>query len=191
MTTSAETTQRADARRNRAAIIEAATRCLAVDPAATLGEIAEKAGVGRVTLYAHFGSRVDLIREVVTDALATSNTALESVDLTGDPAEAMSRLLEASWHVTHQFGGLVVAAESALAPAELRDAHEQPAQRVQALLRRGRKDGSFRTDVPVPWQLDTIQAVIHAASGAVHRGAIREGDATGLIQKTVLAALKP
>lgn len=191
MSSTADTSQRADARRNRAALIEAAISCLAVDPAATLGEIAEKAGVGRVTLYAHFGSRVDLIREVVTDVLGRSDEALESVDLTGDPAEAMSRLLESSWWVTHQYGGLIVAAESALPPAELRDAHEKPAERVHALLQRGRKDGSFRSDLPISWQLDTIQAVIHAASGAVHRGAIRENDATGLIQKTVLAALRP
>ena len=180
---------RADARRNRAAIVEAAIRCLGQNPTASLNDIAEQAGVGRVTLYAHFGSREELVREVVEQVLTTSNDSLGSVDLTGDPSEAMERLLETSWKVTHQYGGLIVAAEAVLPPAEMRDAHEKPAERVRSLLQRGRRSGAFRTDMPIAWQIDTIQAVIHAASGAVHRGDVRERDAAALIQSTVLSML--
>jgi AcrR family transcriptional regulator len=49
--------QRADARRNIAAILEAATDCLARDPEMSIAGIAAAAGVGRITLYGHFKTR--------------------------------------------------------------------------------------------------------------------------------------
>src|SRR5687767_13755843 len=109
-TDSVETPRRADARKNIAAILDAATECLAVDPEASLNDIAAAAGVGRVTLYGHFGNRAGLVSQVVDRAMAASDAELESVDLEGDARAALGRLLVASWHVTHRFGGLVLAA---------------------------------------------------------------------------------
>ena len=142
-----------------------------------------------MTLYGHFPSRSELIAEVVDRAMQQTDDALEQLDLTGGAREALGRLLEASWHLTHRFGALVVAAQSALPHDQLREAHERPALRVKRLLRRGRKDGSFRTDMPLAWQVSTIQAVIHGASSAVHRGEITAERAPALVRTTVLAAL--
>lgn len=57
-------TRRADARRNRERILDAAGRLLAHSPAATLGEIASAAGVSRSTLYRRFRDRDELIAAV-------------------------------------------------------------------------------------------------------------------------------
>lgn len=181
--------KRADARRNIEAILDAATALLAVDPDASVQDIAKAAGVGRVTLYGHFDSRTALIAEVATRAIAQTEEALRDLDLGGDPREAMSRLLEATWALTHRFGAIVVAAGQALPPDELRRAHEGPAKRVRALLERGRREREFRDDMPVEWQITTIQAVLHAASAAVHRGEITPDEAPRLVTETVLAAL--
>lgn len=181
--------KRADARRNIEAIIDAATALLAVNPDASVQDIAKAAGVGRVTLYGHFDSRTALITEVATRAIAQTEESLRDLDLSGDPREAMAKLLEATWLLTHRFGAIVVAAGQALPPDELRRAHEGPAKRVRALLRRGRQEREFRADMPVEWQITTIQAVLHAASGAVHRGEITAADAPRLVTGTVLGAL--
>jgi TetR/AcrR family transcriptional repressor of mexCD-oprJ operon len=183
--------KRADALRNVAAILDAATECLARDPEASINDIAAAAGVGRVTLYGHFESRSALVAQVVARAMRESNTVLDAVDLSGDPRDALGRLLEATWHVTHRYGGLVLAAQAALPDGELREAHDKPTKRVQRILGRGRRDGSFRTDMPVDWQVMVIQGVIHAASGAAHRGEVAADRAPGLIRTTVLAALTP
>ncbi len=183
--------KRADARKNIAAILDAATECLARDPDASVNDIAAAAGVGRVTLYGHFESRAALVAEVVERAMREGDAALEAVELTGDPRSALGRLLDASWQVTHRYGGLVLAAQAALPESDFREAHDKPVQRVQRLLRRGRREGSFRTDMPVDWQVMTIQGVIHAASGAVHRGEVGADRVQGLIRATVLAALTP
>ena len=181
--------KRADARRNIEAIVHAATRLLAVDPAAGVNDIAKAAGVGRVTLYGHFDSRSTLVREVVDRAIHQTDTALAGEDFDGDATEALGRLLEVTWHLTHRFGALVVAASGTLTPDEMRRAHEEPAARVRMLLERGRGAGQFSTDAPIEWQVSVIQAILHGASAAVHRGEITAEQAPSLVRKTVLAAL--
>ncbi|MVA77601.1 TetR family transcriptional regulator [Auraticoccus sp. F435] len=181
--------RRADARRNIEALVEAATRLLAVDPDASMNEVARAAGVGRVTLYGHFGSRTALVAEVVDRAIAQTDEALAQLDLDGDPREALGRLLEATWQLTHRFGAVVVAASRALPPEQMRRAHEGLAVRVRGLLERGREAGRFRGDMPLEWQLGVVQAVLHGASAAVHRGEVAAEDAPWLVRETVLAAL--
>jgi AcrR family transcriptional regulator len=183
--------KRADARRNVEAILGAATALLAVDPGVSVNEIAKAAGVGRVTLYGHFASRAALVAEVGARAIASTDQALTSIDFDGDPRDAMARLLEATWQLTHRFGAIVVAASEALTPVEMQRVHEELARRVRALLERGRDAGVFRGDMPVAWHLATIQAVLHGASAAVHRGDVAAGEAPRLVRDTVLAALAP
>lgn len=183
--------KRSDALRNIEAILEAATTCLARDPDASVNSIARAAGVGRVTLYGHFESRSALIAEVAARAVQQTDAALESVDLDGDPRAAMVRLLRATWELTHRYGALVVAAENALPADELRQAHARPAERVKRLLRRGRREGCFRTDMPLAWQVTTIHGVLHAASAAAHRGEISLTKAPLLVCDTLIAALTP
>lgn len=183
--------KRADARKNVAAILEAATRCLARDPDSSLADIAREAGVGRVTLYGHFDSRSTLIARVLAEAMARTEEEVGSVDLGGDPVEAMERLLSASWRVTHRHGALVQAAEKSLEPHDLQAAHEQAVTRMRTLLRRGRRTGSFRNDMPVGWQVTLVQSILHGASGAVYRGEHSPTEAARLVVASALGALRP
>lgn len=181
--------KRADARRNVAAIVDAATRCLASDPDVSVNDIAKAAGVGRMTLYGHFPSRAALVAEVVERALATSEAELGAVDLDGDPQAAMDRLLRASLSVTYRFGGLVQAAEQTLAPTLLQSAHTTQIARAKTLLQRGRREGVFRRDQPLDWQVTVLQGLLHAAATSVHQGTLSEARASTLVATTGLAAL--
>jgi TetR/AcrR family transcriptional repressor of mexCD-oprJ operon len=181
--------KRADAVRNVESIVAAATRVLATDPDASINEIAKAAGVGRVTLYGHFDSRATLVREVVDRAIAQTDEALGDVDLDGSPREALGRLLETSWRLTHRFGALVVAGSQVLPPEEMRRAHDGPMTRARGVLERGREAGELRADMPVDWQLSVIQAILHGASAAVHRSEITADEAPTLVRDTTLAAL--
>lgn len=181
--------KRADAVRNVESIVDAATRLLATNPDASVNDIAQAAGVGRVTLYGHFDSRATLVREVVARAIAHTDELLGRLDLGGDPREALGRLLETTWHLTHRFGAVVVAGSQVLPPEQLRRAHDEPAARVRGLLERCREAGEFRADVPIEWQVSVVQAILHGASAAVHRGEITADEAPELVRDTVLAAL--
>lgn len=177
---------RADARKNIEAILDAATTCLARDPDASVNQIARTAGVGRVTLYGHFENRATLVAAVVDRAIADSNAALESVDLDGDPVQALVRLIEATWQVTARYGALVVAAERSMANDELLAKHAEPARRAERLLERGRAGDAFRTDLPVSWLVTMLHTVTHAASSALHRGELTADEAPRMIVATML-----
>src|SRR5258708_2710498 len=106
--------RRADARRNVAAILDAAQHCLARDPDANVSEIAQAAGVGRVTLYGHFKTRADLVDAVLARTVAQADAVLDTTDTTGDPREALTRLIASTWQIVDQFRSLLRAAQSEL-----------------------------------------------------------------------------
>ena len=69
---------RADAERNLRHILEAAERVLAADPAASIEQIADAAGVGRATVHRHFASRQALVDTLVTTAMQRVADAVEA-----------------------------------------------------------------------------------------------------------------
>jgi TetR/AcrR family transcriptional repressor of lfrA len=81
--------------RTRKAILEAAMTVLAENPAASLGDIATEAGVGRSTLHRHYPERTDLIRALAIHVHALSTAAIAEADPTcGPPIEALRRVVE-------------------------------------------------------------------------------------------------
>jgi TetR/AcrR family transcriptional regulator, mexCD-oprJ operon repressor len=183
--------KRADAQRNIVAILEAATECLTLDPAASTSEIAKAAGVGRVTLYGHFPSRAELIDAVFVHAIEGGEGALGQVDLTGDPRDALARLIESSWHLVDRYSSLLIAAQDSLPPGRVRELHADPMARVERLLERGRKEGVFRTDLPTSWLVSAMHNVMHGAAGEIHGGRLTPDNAAGYITLTLVAAFTP
>jgi AcrR family transcriptional regulator len=176
--------RRADARRNIAAILDAAEASLATNPDASIGEIAAAAGVGRVTLYGPFSSRPALVDSVFS-------RVVDAVDLGGDPREALARLIRSSWAVINRSRALLVAAQRALPPERIRDLHEGPMRRVLELLERGRAEGTFRTDLPEPWMVATFYSLMHAAADEIAAGRLDGEDAGHLLAITLLSAFTP
>lgn len=185
------TKQRADARRNVAAIVDAAVRCLQRDPGVSVADIAAEAGVGRITLYGHFKSRAELVEAALEQTLSGADKVLDEVDLSGDPVEAMARLVSTSWHVVEQFGRIRQAALRELPAEHLRSAHDRVIERVLGLVERGRGSGAFRDDLPADWMVAVALQLIHAASDEVEAGRLDADDAGRYLVRTVLGALAP
>ncbi len=77
---------RADARRNRSAIVQAAREAFARHGLqASLDDIAKSAGVGSGTLYRHFPKRDDLVGEVFTERMAELADTVEQAKRDPDP----------------------------------------------------------------------------------------------------------
>jgi AcrR family transcriptional regulator len=83
-----ERRRRADAERSITAIVEAAFDCLCEDPGVTMSAIARAAGVGRVTLYAHFPTRKALVDAVARRAVAQAADALDPEAGAGAPGRS-------------------------------------------------------------------------------------------------------
>jgi AcrR family transcriptional regulator len=183
--------RRADARRNIAAIMDAAVACLSRDPQASVADIAAAAGVGRVTLYGHFASRAELIDAAFAHALRQADEILDAIDLSGDPRGALARLVAASWQLMDQFQVALDAAERELPPGRIRAHHDEPMSRVGALIDRGRRDGVFRADLPLEWLVALFYTVMHGAVGEIRAGHLKTDDAARVITATLLAAYTP
>jgi AcrR family transcriptional regulator len=186
------TPRRADARQNIATIIDAAERCLARDPDASMGDIAAEAGLGRITIYGHFKTRAALVEVVSRRVLGDANALLARVDLRGDPAQALARLVTASWEVTARSGSLVVAAETALAPRVVRDMHAGELEdRVRRFLAGGQRKGSFRSDLSTDWLVALFHAALHTAATEVQAGRLESGEVAEIVTATLLGAYRP
>jgi AcrR family transcriptional regulator len=186
-----EQDRRADARRNIASILDAAQDCLGRDPTASIADIARAAGVGRVTLYGHFGTRAELVDAVFQRTLSQADAVLDAVDLAGDPRQALTGLVASSWRILDQHSVLLHAAERELSSERIRARHDGPMSRVQALISRGQQDGAFRSDLPVQWLTAVFYSAMHGAAAEISAGRLPAADAAWVISATLLAAYTP
>ncbi|MFD5259120.1 TetR/AcrR family transcriptional regulator [Streptomyces bobili] len=184
-------TKRADALRSIDAIVQAAAECLGRNPEASMSEIARAAGVGRVTLYAHFTSRAEVVDAAMSRAIDRGNEALDAVDLTGDPLLALARYVEAGWHLVDRARALLVAAQKELSAGRIRELHAGPAARVETLVARGRAEGVFRTDLSIAWLVNVLHMVMHSAAEEIRAGRLTSDRAADHITATVLGAFTP
>ena len=91
-----EPRMRADARRSRAKLLEAATEAFAETGAdAPLEDIARRAGVGIGTLYRHFPTRVDLQAAVYRSQVETVCAAADEYIISSSPEQALAGWLRA------------------------------------------------------------------------------------------------
>src|SRR6266566_1471482 len=183
--------QRADARVNIAAILDAATECLARDPEMSIAGIAAAAGVGRITLYGHFRTRADLIDAVLVRTVERAHAILDATDTSGDPGDALARLVTSSWQIVHQFRNILLAAQRELPAERIRGVHDRILHRVQSLIEHGQAAGTFRRDLPQQWLVTTAYSLMHAAAEDAAAGRLDADDAAGLITATLLAAFTP
>jgi TetR/AcrR family transcriptional regulator, mexCD-oprJ operon repressor len=182
---------RADARRNIARILDAAVDVLGENPTASVGAIAEAAGVGRVTLYGHFASREVLLEAAMQHAIDRGEEQLSQVDLSGDPRAALERLIHSSWQLVVHSQSLLIAAQDSLSPERILALHDKPARRVSELVRRGQDDGVFRSDLPLTWLVGVLHNVMHGAANEINAGRLTARDAPRVISATILAAYTP
>ncbi len=191
-TTTAEAPKRrrADAERSVAAILDAALEALASDPDSSMSEIARRAGVVRATIYVHFPTRVDLLDAVMEYAVGQVVEAMSGAEPhRGEPAEALERVLEATWRQLAQFHGLLALNTARLSAEELHRRHVPMLDQIEPLIERGRKRGVFRSDLPVAWHLAVVRAIVHAASAAVQAGRMDETHVEAAMLSTALAAI--
>jgi AcrR family transcriptional regulator len=180
---------RADARRNEAHILDCTAELIAVNPSATLEQIAMRAGVSRVTLHARFRSR-NALMDALTDRSVTEVTAALAAARPeeGPAGEALERVLVAAWETIGRYRGLVIVNQR-LDPAVLRARLGPAIAPLLPLIRRGQQAGEFDPELPVQWLLTVMLDLIHAASRQVSTGAMNPHAAQTALLRTAAAAL--
>src|SRR5436305_9443497 len=128
--------RRADAERSVARILEATIDVLASNPEASMSEIARHAGVVRATIYVHFPTRDSVIAAATDRAIAEVVRVIEDAEPDrGDPAEALARVVAATWRALGRFHGLI-AINTRLPDAAIDHRHNPALARLYPLVQR-------------------------------------------------------
>jgi AcrR family transcriptional regulator len=169
--------QRADARRNRARILDAAEQALAeFGPATSTEGIARAAGVGIGTLFRHFPTKEALVEAIAVARVGRLLAEVDALAADGDPAAAFFEFFartveeaEAKKTYAEFLAGGFVAVEG-VAP-ELRLSLRR---KVGTLLGRAQEAGTVRDDVGVPEVMALLVGAVRAAEHAGEDRVLRD-----------------
>jgi AcrR family transcriptional regulator len=163
--------RRADARRSRTAVLDAAVDVLGERADASLDQIATAAGVTRQTVYAHFGSRAELIEAVVARMSEETVAMIDAAELEADTAsEALRRFLDGCWTLMRERPVLLSGALVSETDVQDRSRHAPITRRLEDLLRRGQAAGEFDDRADPAWLTTAVLALGHAAGAEVTAG---------------------
>ncbi|GAB2935512.1 TetR/AcrR family transcriptional regulator [Micromonospora polyrhachis] len=176
--------------RTRQAIIEAAIEVLGQNPAASLGEIAVAADVGRTTLHRYFPERSDLLAAISAESVARINQAAERARLgEGTGAEALRRLC----HEYFDLGDLLslLFNDPQLVGNPVGDDQGGCDPRFDAMVERGHRDGSLDPELPASWLQSVLWSQLYSGwSYLAETGASRH-EVLRLVVRTVEKAIGP
>ncbi|MCA1188681.1 MULTISPECIES: TetR/AcrR family transcriptional regulator [unclassified Saccharopolyspora] len=140
---------RADARRNREALLTTAREAFLAGEDIGVDEIARRAGVAVGTLYRHFDTREELIAEIYRQALDELCAEPDALLERHAPDRALREFLDLLVEHAATSKGMSVALESVLATdsAVFAGSRQRMAGCLDALLRAGAAAGTIRGDV--------------------------------------------
>ncbi len=170
------------------AIIEAAFDLLSRNPSASLGDIADRAGVGRATLHRHFAGRDDLVRALALIAIDEMDEAAEAAcDNAETYADAFRRMLTALIPLGDRHGFL--AREPIEDDPDIAAAFERQMRETRDMVDEAKREGVFDRAVPTDWIAQAFDHLLYAAWESVKSGETTHAQAADLAWRTLTAGL--
>ena len=181
-------TLRADAARNRTAIVDAARTVFAeqgVD--APLDEIARQAGAGNATLYRRFPTRADLVAAVFAERMAEHVQAVEAGLADDDPWRGFASYLQTVMVMQARDRGIadLVTMDVSSAP-EIEQLRSRAYDGLVRLVERARAAGVLRAD----FTDQDVVLLLMANAGLVERAHGIAGEASARLVGLVLDGLR-
>jgi TetR/AcrR family transcriptional regulator, mexCD-oprJ operon repressor len=184
--------RRATAERNVEAILDAAERLLERRVRPSIVAVARESGLSRVTVYAHFSTKEELLEAVVARSVRAATASIQAAEPErGPPLEALERVVSASWCEVARHEAIRQATAKELSPDAVRRTHESAAAVLSRLIARGRKDGAFRGDLPAQWLQVSFFALLHAAADEVRTRRIGANAAAAAVTTTIIELFAP
>jgi TetR/AcrR family transcriptional regulator, mexCD-oprJ operon repressor len=184
--------RRATAKRNVEAILDAAERLLERRVRPSIVAVARESGLSRVTVYAHFSTKDQLLEAVVARSVRAATASIQAAEPErGPPLEALERVVSASWREVARHEAIRQATAEELSPDAVRRTHEHAAAVLSRLIERGREEGAFRGDLPAQWLQVSFFALLHAAADEVRTRRIGANAAAAAVTTTITELFAP
>ncbi|WP_328753823.1 TetR/AcrR family transcriptional regulator [Streptomyces sp. NBC_00269] len=177
---------RADTERTVQAILEAAERVLAANPAATMEQLAQAAGVARTTVHRRFATREALLDELTGWAARQFADAVDTAR--PDAAPPLVALYQVTANVLRVKTDWSFAMNRAAEDAhpEAARIHAEVRATCVRLFRRAQQADVLRSDIDLDWTRRVYYALIHEAAKEGAGG----GDADALATRVVDTLLR-
>lgn len=171
-------------------LLETLATAIGTRPNATMAELAGAAGMSRATLHRRFPSRELLLAAVAQEAAAAARRAVAVArPAEGSATEACTRLVAALVPLGGRYAFLLREGawldelpEVAAGIAELEGA-------VAETVRRGRRAGEFRVDLPASFLARLVQTAVFTAWEAVAAGELGSAEAPAAAITALLAGI--
>jgi AcrR family transcriptional regulator len=182
-----DTHPRADARRNRRTVLDAAVALLAQRPQATMQEVADASGLGRTTVYRHFPKRQDLIDALFDEVLReAAHTMEEAVKEPGSARKLLCDIGERIIAIGDRFAFLDAHPE--LRERALQGAGSSDADPLASYLAAAQRRGEIRDDLPVAWMLTSLRGLAIVAMVERQAGRMSTEEAGSYVGETLATA---
>jgi AcrR family transcriptional regulator len=178
--------RKAIAERNLTAILDAGERLLRSDREPTISAVAAEAGVSRPTVYTHFKDRRAIVEAIVERAVERAMSSVRSARPEEGPAgDALERLIAESWEHVAGDQAIARAAAADLSADAMRRAHSSARTVIADLVDRGRREGTFRDDLPASWLVTSLLSLVHGAAEDVRSGTLSRKQAGTILLTTI------
>ena len=176
--------------RTKDSLIEAAIQVLSAQPSATLADVAEAAGVKRVTLHRLIGTREELLKEIAFRSLTEMDEACHKA------AEAAVSAVDKLQAIV---GALVPLADrchflwqhpSAWKEESVAKEVSRHDQELRELIDQAKDEGDIPADLPNAWIIASLDAILFAALSAARAGDIAVNDAAKLAVRTLFEGIQ-
>jgi AcrR family transcriptional regulator len=160
-----------------ALVLDTAAALLAKDPAASLGQIAVSAGIGRTTLHKQFPTRHDLLVAIASRALDIAESVISAASADPDPLRRIVvDLLPFGAYLT-----LLTAQPEVFADESVNARTDALTGPIAAIVAGA---GTVRPGVPDWWLVRSLHALLFTGWDLVQEGWLAPRDAPDLVLST-------
>ncbi|MGL5816688.1 MAG: TetR/AcrR family transcriptional regulator [Phycicoccus sp.] len=167
-------------------MIDAGARVLSRNKSASMGDVAQAAGISRATLHRLFPGREALVEAIVERACERALEIFDAVGVDDSPCpEGLRRLAEEMIPTAHFWVIAITEPVIDIVPRLAKDAAGLE-DRLVEMMRRGQRDGALRQDLPPRWMAYFFGTSLVTVHEAVVEGILAPRDAVDVLIDSAL-----
>ena len=180
------------ASRSRRALLDAAISLFLQNPAASLSDVAQTARVGRATLYRHFSTREQLIRELAIESLQETDAVLKPIHEAGLSArQTLERGLVEVIRIADRFRFLLSLWSIVEGDDEVEHIYQRQLDDLVNLINAAKAEGAIDNNLSTAWIVSLVDSLIYAGWWAIQKGEMSAQEAGAHAVKVLFDGVAP